>query len=69
MEFLLRLDFGLEFVFMELAGILNEILLRLEMKRWLRQLRGWRRVRGRGAAYERCGLRRGAPCQFLRWAQ
>ena len=31
--FVLRLDFGLRFVFMGLAGILNEVLLRLEIGR------------------------------------
>lgn len=42
--FLLRLEFGLGFIFMGLAGILNEVVLRLEMKRWLRGLRGWRQA-------------------------
>lgn len=36
---LLRLDFGLEFIFMRLAGLLNEVVLRLEIRRCVEELR------------------------------
>jgi hypothetical protein len=47
--FVLRLDFGLEFIFMRLAGILNEVVLRLEIGRCVEGLRFVARSMARSA--------------------